>query len=147
MKQLSFRAALVPATLLLVLSACSGSDTDSAPADEGSTPPAETPVESDAPADDAEAPSDDVAAAGTGVNIKDSRYDPGEIDVAVGDTVTFTNSDSFAHTVTSKKDQAFEFASGEFADGATFDLTFEEAGTFAYFCEIHPTMRATVNVS
>ena len=67
--------------------------------------------------------------------------------MSLGDTVTFTNSDAFAHTVTSKKDQAFEFASGKFKDGETFDLTFDEAGTFAYFCEIHPTMRATVIVS
>ena len=140
MKMLSSRAVLVPATLLLALSACSGSGTDSEPADNTSPPPTESSEESDAP-------SDDPVAAGTDVNIKDSRYDPGEIDVSVGDTVTFTNSDKFAHTVTSKDGQAFEFASGKFADGETFDLTFDEAGTFAYFCEIHPTMRATVNVT
>ena len=140
MKNLPSRAVLVPATLLLALSACGGSDASSEPADDSTPPPAESTEGSDVP-------SADEAATGTGVTIKDSRYDPGEIDIAVGDTVTFTNTDAFAHTVTSKKDQEFEFASGNFADGDTFDLTFEEAGTFAYFCEIHPTMRATVNVT
>ncbi len=80
------------------------------------------------------------------MNIKDSRYDPTDIDVAVGDTVTFKNNDAFAHTVTSKEGQELEFASGNFTDEA-FEFTFEEAGSFAYFCEIHPTMKATVNVS
>ncbi len=80
------------------------------------------------------------------LGMKDNVFTREVTRVAVGDTVTFTNNDAFAHTVTSKKDQAFEFASGEFTEEA-FELTFDETGTFAYFCEIHPTMRATVNVT
>lgn len=70
-----------------------------------------------------------------------------DTELAVGETVTFANSDAFAQTVSSKSSQEFEFESGEFAGGETFDLTFDEAGEFAYFCKIHPTMKGTVTAT
>jgi plastocyanin len=80
------------------------------------------------------------------VGISSSRFEPTELMVAVGDTVTFTNNDPFAHTVTSKDDSAISFDSGKIGKGETFTVEFTEAGTFNYFCQIHPTMRATVTV-
>ena len=81
------------------------------------------------------------------VIIQQSRFGPTEVTVPVGGTVSFVNNDAFGHTVTAKADQAVSFASDELGQADTFDVTFEEAGTFAYFCEIHPTMRATVVVN
>lgn len=62
---------------------------------------------------------------------------------AVGDTVTITNEDAVAHTWTAVDG---EFDSGSFAEGETFEFTFEEAGEFDYFCSIHPQMEGTITV-
>jgi plastocyanin len=60
--------------------------------------------------------------------------------------VTWTNNDSAQHTVT--QDPAGSgFASGALTPGSTFENTFDTAGTFEYFCEIHPSMTGTVVVS
>ena len=77
------------------------------------------------------------------VDIKDFAFgDP--LEIAVGTTVTWTNLDSAPHTVSQK---GGGFQSGKLDEGATFSFTFEEAGTFDYFCEFHPNMSGTVIVS
>ena len=58
--------------------------------------------------------------------------------------ITWTNDDGFAHTVTADDDS---FDSGNLDGGATFEQTFDEAGEFAYHCNIHPQMTGTVSVS
>jgi plastocyanin len=50
---------------------------------------------------------------------------------------------SLPHTATSD-DEVFD--SGSLTEGGEFSFTFDEAGTFAYFCEVHPTMRGTIVV-
>ncbi len=86
-------------------------------------------------------------AAGDGVTIKDSRYDPIEIGISVGESVTWSNTDPFAHTITSAAGSSVEYDSGELGQDATFEQAFDEVGTYEYFCQIHPTMRASVVVS
>ena len=81
---------------------------------------------------------------GDAVAIADFNYEPAELEVAAGTTVTFTNEDGFAHTVTAK-DKTFD--SGNLDEGATFEHTFDEPGTFAYLCAIHNSMTGTVTVS
>jgi plastocyanin len=81
---------------------------------------------------------------GTEVSMAGIAFDPAEVTVAVGDTVTWTNNDSVAHDVT-----ADSFSSGEaggMAAGDTFEHTFDEAGTFEYVCTVHPGMDGTVVV-
>lgn len=90
---------------------------------------------------------DDAADATETVTIEQSRFSPDPLEVAAGTEVTFENVDPFAHTVTSAEGSAAEYDSGELTQDETFARTFEEAGTYAYFCEIHPTMRAEVIVS
>ncbi|MGA9275600.1 plastocyanin/azurin family copper-binding protein [Ilumatobacter sp.] len=154
MRTLKLSPVLASAAVVLTLAACSGSDSDSA-----STPPSDV-AATDAPTDasDPAAETEDDSAGESGtesaadstggaVNLEKSRFDPVDLEVSVGDTVTFTNSDPFAHTVTSKDGEALEFDSGEFVDGETFEVTFDEAGSIAYFCQIHPTMRGTVTAS
>jgi amicyanin len=81
---------------------------------------------------------------GTEVSMEGIAFEPAEITVSVGDTVTWTNNDSVPHDVT-----ADSFSSGEaggMAGGDVFEHTFEEAGTFDYVCTVHPGMEGTVVV-
>lgn len=77
------------------------------------------------------------------VSIADFAYgDP--LEIAVGTTVTWTNNDSVAHTVTQSGGEGFQ--SGKMDAGATFSYTFTEAGTFDYYCEYHADMASTITV-
>ena len=83
-------------------------------------------------------------------------YRPAELTVAVGSKVTWRQMDAGVHTGTSGTvDQSASgsvqtkpdgmFASGDLAQRESFVFTFERAGDFAFFCEIHPaTMRGVV---
>jgi plastocyanin len=83
--------------------------------------------------------------AGAGaVEIADFAFAPDSSDVKVGDSVKWTNQDGATHTVTAD-DGAFD--SGNLAGGKSFSFTFDEAGTFAYHCNIHQSMTGTVVVS
>ena len=66
--------------------------------------------------------------------------------VPKGTTVIWTNNDSVPHTVTAD-DGSFD--SGSLSTGQTFSHTFDDAGTFTYFCEIHgkPSMNGAVQVA
>ncbi|MFP5579016.1 MAG: cupredoxin domain-containing protein [Acidimicrobiia bacterium] len=136
------RTFLIPPVLLgaLLLGACGGDDDT---ADDAS---ADTAAETSEPTATA-APSDDAAAGAGAVTIERSRFAPEVVEVAAGTTVTFENLDPYAHTVTSADGSPVEFDSGEIAQDQTFEQTFDEAGTYGYFCEIHPTMTAEVVVS
>ena len=81
---------------------------------------------------------------GNAVAIEDFTFKPGDLQIDAGTTVTFTNKDGFAHTATAK-DKSFD--SGNLEQDATFEHTFEEAGTFEYLCAIHNSMTGTITVS
>ena len=81
---------------------------------------------------------------GVAVTIVDFAYDPAELEVAAGTTVTWTNNDSSAHTV-SQTGGGFE--SGKLDNGMTFSFTFDTPGTYEYFCQFHPNMTASVVVA
>ena len=79
----------------------------------------------------------------------DACYTPSSVNVGVGETVTWSNDDTAAHTVTSGTASGGPdglFDSSLFAAGTTFSHTFEEEGTFDYFCMVHPWMVGTVTV-
>lgn len=75
-------------------------------------------------------------------------YTPPEITIESGKTVTWLNNDSGLHTVTSgyydRPDGMFD--SGHIDPDRTFSCTFEKAGDFHYFCNLHPWMEGTVIV-
>ncbi len=77
------------------------------------------------------------------VTIDNFRFAPQTVTVKRGTTVTWTNRDDMPHTVVS---EGKEFASGALDTDATFSYTFEKAGTFDYFCSIHPRMTGRVVV-
>jgi len=79
----------------------------------------------------------------------DECWFPSVVKIGVGETVTWSNDDTAAHTVTSGTaagglDGVFD--SSLFMAGAEFSHTFDEAGTFEYFCMVHPWMAGTVIV-
>jgi plastocyanin len=77
------------------------------------------------------------------VVMQDLSFQPGDITVEVGTEVTWTNEDGVTHTTTSE-DTAWD--SGDLSSGETFSHTFDVPGSYAYVCDIHPTMQATVTV-
>jgi plastocyanin len=77
------------------------------------------------------------------VSIQNVKYDPKEIRIKKGDTVTWTNGDDRDHTVTADDGS---FASKNLGNGNTFSHKFPKAGKFKYHCEYHPRMKAIVIV-
>lgn len=81
-----------------------------------------------------------------------SCFDPHEAIIDVGGEVMWKNGDTAAHTATSgdltsdPDNVGTEFDSSLFGPGKTFSHTFEEAGTFPYFCMVHPWMKGVVTV-
>ena len=99
-------------------------------------------VTADAPPPDPGDPPPPPPAAGD-VTIVDRSYSPGSITVAAGATVTWANNDNEQHTVTAN-DASWD--SGIFDQGGTYSRSFAAAGTYPYFCVIHPDMTGTVVV-
>ncbi len=86
-------------------------------------------------------------ATGTKVAIKGFAFSPSSITVKKGDTVTWTNDDSAAHTVTTKGTNPESFDSGTLANGKSFSHTFKAVGTYTYICNFHSSMIGTVKVT
>lgn len=83
---------------------------------------------------------------GTTVAIKNFAFAPGTLTVKAGTTVTWTNQDTDAHTVTSQK-AGGPLRSPALGTGKSYSYTFTKAGSYAYLCTIHPFMTATVTVT
>ncbi len=83
----------------------------------------------------------------------DTAYDPLALEVTVGTTVTWTNDDTVAHTVTSGPSDGTRgeadglFDSGFLDAGDSFSYTFTEVGEFPYYCLPHPWMVGSVTVT
>lgn len=73
-------------------------------------------------------------------------FSPAMFHVAVGGTVTWLNTDSTTHTVTSDPGDPVAFESGSLTTGGVFRFTFTQAGTYPYHCAPHPQMTATIVV-
>ncbi len=95
------------------------------------------------PTPPASTPGEPAAKPTTEVVIEGFAFTPATITIPAGTTVTWTNKDSAAHTVSSRDDV---FDSGNMRGGATFSYTFDRKGTFEYYCKIHPYMTAKVIV-
>ena len=127
----SVSALLAASCLALSIAACStGSTASSSPS---MVAPSAAP--SGAPAD--------------AITIKGFEFDPPRLTVKAGSIVTWTNEENSLHTVTSgaPDDRSGLFDSGEFDTGKTFEFTFSNTGTYAYFCDRHEFMRGEVVVT
>ena len=79
------------------------------------------------------------------VDIKGLAFKPSVIKIARGTKVTWTQSDSISHTVTSTI-PGNVLNSPVLSNGQTYSYTFNDDGTFEYICSIHPSMKGTVIV-
>lgn len=142
------------AVIMLVAAACSGSAATTAPS--VAAPQSQAPASPASAAPASEAPSAAASAAagacapsttaGTvNVKIANFAFDPPTIKAKVGDTVTWTNNDSAQHTATLKSDGSC--TTPNIASGSSSGITFTAAGTYDYFCKIHPQMTGKVEVS
>lgn len=77
------------------------------------------------------------------VSIDNFTFNPAEVTVAPGTTVTWVNNDDIPHTVVDKK-QAFR--SKVIDTEGKYSFTFNTAGDFTYFCSLHPHMTGKVVV-
>ena len=77
-------------------------------------------------------------------------YIPASVTINTGDTVLWDNVDTAAHTVTSgtpADGPDGKFDSSLLMGGATFEVTFDESGSYDYFCMVHPWMVGDVQVN
>lgn len=150
---MKLKALLAPALILLALAlpAC-GDDDDggetTTPAEPAATAP--NPADESSPAETAPAETapDEQTPGGepqrsVKVAIVEFAYDPDPVEIAAGGKVTWQNMDSAPHTATAD-DGGFDTETIE--QGKLKSESFKEAGTYPYFCEIHPEMRGTVEV-
>ncbi|OGO04726.1 MAG: hypothetical protein A2Y73_07065 [Chloroflexi bacterium RBG_13_56_8] len=121
--------------VVLVLAACGASTT---PGD-GESPNGEQ---------EPSLPEETTTSAEAEVVMRNISFQPAEITVASGTTVTWINEDSAPHTITSgtRNNPSGLFNSGSVSGGGSFSFTFDKAGTYDYFCSIHPGMNGTVIV-
>ena len=80
---------------------------------------------------------------GTAVTIANFAFGPASANVAVNGFVTWTNNDSTTHTITFDNGPDC----GSVAAGSSQTAQFATAGSYAYHCRIHPSMKGTIVVS
>jgi len=119
----------VGAIAVLALAACSGSATTAPAAAGGGGAPCSVAT----------------SAGAVAASMKNIAFDPTTITAKVGDTITWTNNDTTTHTVTLDNQAACD--TGNVAPGAMGSLTFTAAGTYAFHCKIHSSMKGTITVS
>jgi len=77
------------------------------------------------------------------VTIDNFSFTPAELTVSVGTTVIWTNRDDIPHTIVSN-DGVFKSKVRDTDE--TFSFTFDKAGTYSYFCSVHPKMTGKIVV-
>jgi len=86
------------------------------------------------------------------VRIGEKNYHPDNLEIRIGDTVTWTNFDAHDHTVTTVLRsegpdlQEGPFDSGRLASGSSFSRVFLREGTVRYYCKIHEGTTGMVTV-
>jgi plastocyanin len=136
---------LVVSVAVVACGSTAATATPAAPASSAppsSSPAAETPTPAEATPTPEASPSGSVQDA---VTISGFAFSPASITVPVGTKVTWTNQDTATHNIIS--DDGSTFSSPGVPNGGTFSFTFTAAGTFAYHCGIHPSMKGTVIVT
>ncbi len=78
----------------------------------------------------------------TTVEIRNNAFNPAQLNVAPGTTVTFVNNDNVPHTATSDN-KLFDL---EIPPGSSYPVVLEGEGTVPYHCELHPDMQGSIVV-
>ena len=132
---LSATAVLVFATIAAAQSVLDGTVGTT----QGATQPAEVPAETTAPAQSTTPAPNST----TTVDIRDHAFNPAQLNVAPGTTVTFVNNDTEPHTATADNGL---FDTGVLEPGSSFDVFLDGSGTVTYHCELHPDMQGSIVV-
>jgi len=138
---------LIASSLLgaTALTACGGDDDASTPAAAAAATPAHTASHESAPDRASKADAPDAKPAGpVSADISGFAFSPANLEVEVGQKITWTNSDAAPHTVTATSGAQFD--SGTLEQGANYTWKATKAGTIEYVCEIHPSMVGTITV-
>src|SRR5215203_3573289 len=101
--------------------------------------PATVPAEESTPAESTTPPAPNDT---TTVEILNNAFNPAQLNVAPGTTVTFVNNDNVPHTATSDT-KLFDL---EIPPGSSYPVVLEGEGTVPYHCELHPEMKGTIVV-
>jgi plastocyanin len=114
--------------LALLLVACA------APIENNTMPPADTPT-------------DPMAGEEVEILMAGSQFSPQELTIPAGTTVLWYNDDTLPHTVTSNDGAvAGERFDAELDPGESFSYTFEDPGTYTYYCALHAGMVGEITV-
>ena len=131
--------ALILACLALGLAACGGDDDGGGDSGGGGGGGGET----------AEQPAGD-GGGGVEVGMANVQFDPKDVSVKAGETITFTNNESIPHDVHKTSGPGDDFSSGPSGgmdEGATFELTLDQPGEYEYVCNVHaPGMSGSITV-
>ena len=127
---------------LFALASCGDDDEGTTVTETEPAATAPNPEDESSPAETTPAPAGSLERS-VKVEIVDFAYDPEPARVATGGKVIWQNMDSAPHTATAD-DNSFD--TGTLEEGKLKSESFKQAGTFTYFCEIHPDMRGTVEV-
>jgi plastocyanin len=129
--------ALLLACVALGLVACGGDDEEPDGGGGGAT----------------EQPADTGGGGGGGggeVAMQNIQFDPKDVSVSAGETITFTNKEAVPHDVHKSSGPGEDFASGPsggMQEGDTFELTLDQPGEYEYVCDVHaPGMSGTITV-
>ena len=140
---MTLKALLVPVLVLIAFALVScGSDDETTSTGTEPVATAPNPEDESSPAETEPAPAAGLSRSPK-VEIVDFLYEPEPVQVETGGKVIWQNMDSAPHTATAD-DGSFD--TGTLEEGKIGSESFKEAGTFTYFCEIHPTMHGTVEV-
>lgn len=85
----------------------------------------------------------DAYAADHTVTIQNFSFEPANLKIAAGDTVTFVNADSAPHTATADNGA---FDTKRLGKGKSAKFTFSNSATYNYLCSLHPKMKASIVV-
>ncbi len=121
----------------LVAAGCGGGDNDSGDSGGGG-------------ASNSEEPAGSGGGSGAQVGMQNIQFDPKDLTVKAGETITFTNDESIPHDVHKTSGPGEDFSSGDsggMQEGDTFELTLDEPGKYEYVCEVHaPGMAGSITV-
>lgn len=128
----------------IVAVGCGGDDEDSA--GDGATVEETVTTETETETTDTDTGDADAGAEQVEVDVVDIDYEPREVTVPAGTTITWTNTGNLPHTVTKDSGPGDDFDSGTLQPGDTYEQTFDAAGTIEYYCTIHANQRGSVTV-
>jgi len=87
---------------------------------------------------------------GAQVGMQNIQFDPKDVTVKPGETITFTNDESVPHDVHKTSGPGGDFSSGPdggMQEGDTFELSLDQPGKYEYVCHVHaPGMAGSITV-